>query len=84
MGHFFIIIIIIFLKIFFLLQTFSGRFDTSRSMIPRLVPEISPCDGFYDGVAVAVASGIGYSSRLIQNLKKSKSMLQPHHSDPMN
>ena len=27
---------------------FFGRFDTSGSMIPRLVPEISPCDAFYD------------------------------------
>ena len=25
-----------------------GRFDTSGSTIPLLVPEISPCDGFYD------------------------------------
>ena len=24
----------------------SGRFDTSGSIIPRLVPEISPCDCF--------------------------------------
>ena len=27
---------------------FSGRFDTSGSMIPLLVPEILPCDGFCD------------------------------------
>ena len=27
---------------------FSGRFDTSGSMISRLVPEISPGDGFCD------------------------------------
>ena len=38
---------------------FFGRFDTSRSMVPRLVTEILPCDGFCDG-AVA-AAGIGYS-----------------------
>ena len=28
------------------MQIFSSRFDTSGSMIPLLVPEISPCDGF--------------------------------------
>ena len=34
-------------------------------MIPGLVPEISPCDGFCDGVVVVGGGGIGYSSRLI-------------------
>ena len=35
-------------------------------MIPRMVTEISPCDGLCDGVVgVAVAAGIGYSSGLI-------------------
>ena len=38
MGHFF----------YFLTQFFSGSFDTSRSMIPHLVPDISPCDAFCD------------------------------------
>ena len=28
---------------------FSGRFDISGSLIPRLVPEISLCDAFCDG-----------------------------------
>ena len=32
-------------------------------MIPSLVSEILPCDGFCNGVAVG--AGIGYSSRLI-------------------
>ena len=31
-----------------LIQNFSGRFDTSGSMIRRLVPEILPCDAFCD------------------------------------
>ena len=33
----------------FLFRNFSGRFDTTGSMIPHLVPEISPCDTFCDG-----------------------------------
>ena len=37
---------------------FFGRFDTSGSMIPRLVPEILPLDAFCDVVVVA---GIGDS-----------------------
>ena len=40
-----------FLLIFFSKKNqnlFSGRFYTSGSMIPLLVPEISPCDGFCD------------------------------------
>ena len=37
-------------------------------MIPRLVPEISPCDGFCDGQG-AVVAGLGYSSKLICMLK---------------
>ena len=36
-----------FLKFSFL-ELLSGRFDTSESMIPCLVTEISPCDGFCD------------------------------------
>ena len=32
----------------FLNQNFSGCFDTSGFMMPRLVPEILPCDGFCD------------------------------------
>ena len=37
-------------------------------MIPRLVPEISPCDGFCDGRAGAGAGavGFGYSRSWIQ------------------
>ena len=31
-----------------LIQNFSGCFDTSGSMMPLSVPEISPCDGFCD------------------------------------
>ena len=33
----------------FFSECFSGCFDTSGSMIPRLVPEILPCDNFCDG-----------------------------------
>ena len=33
---------------FFSEEKKSGRFDTSGSMIPLLVPEISPGDGFCD------------------------------------
>ena len=33
---------------FFLFRIFSGRFDISGCMIPRLVPEISPLDAFCD------------------------------------
>ena len=53
MWHFFISypILLIFFAIFVffsncLIQIFSGRFDTSGSMIPCLVPEISPCGAF--------------------------------------
>ena len=35
----------------FVLHAQAGRFDTSGSMTPLLVPEISPCDGFCDGRA---------------------------------
>ena len=45
----------------FLIQNFSDRFDTSGSMIPRLVTEILPCDGFCDEERRA---GIGYSGSL--------------------
>ena len=51
-------------------EFFSCRFDTSGSMKPRLVPEISPCDAFCDGrVAWAAAGGIGYFTSLIQRFK---------------
>ena len=36
------------LRFLVLIRIFSACFDTSGSMIPRLVPEISPCDGFWD------------------------------------
>ena len=42
-------------------EFFSGRFDTSGSMVPRLVPEISSKCAFCDG---AVAVGIGDSRSL--------------------
>ena len=38
-----------------LIQNFSGCFDTSGSMMPLSVPEISPCDGFCDAAAAAAA-----------------------------
>ena len=44
-----------------LFRIFSSRFETSGSMIPRLVPEILPCDGFCDGQGAAAGAGIGYS-----------------------
>ena len=37
----------------------SCRFDTSRSMVPRLVPEISSLDTFCDTGAGAAAAGVG-------------------------
>ena len=43
----------------FLIQNFSGRFDTIGSMVPRLVPEISSLDAFCDGAGGA--AGIGDS-----------------------
>ena len=50
-----------------LIQIFSGRFDTSGSMIPRLVPEISPLDTFCEVVVVArVVVGIGDSRSWIE------------------
>ena len=45
----------------FLIQIFSGRFDTSGSMVPRLAPEISPLDAFCDTAGAAVVVGIGDS-----------------------
>ena len=46
-----------YVRVFFFnfpIYIFSGRFDTSGSMIPRLVPEIAPSSDFCDGrVAVA-------------------------------
>ena len=50
----------------FLIQIFSGRFDTSGSMVPRLVPEISSLDAFCDG---AGAAGIGDSRSLMDSKK---------------
>ena len=44
---------------------FSGRFDTSRSMIVRSVPEISPGVGFCDEEDGRGRGGIGYSSSWI-------------------
>ena len=66
-GHF----LFVYFLIFF--QTFSGRFDTSGSMVPRLVPEISSLDAFCDGAAGAGAgaggAGIGDSRSWIAQLK---------------
>ena len=38
----------------FLFRIFSGRFDTSGSMVPRLVPEISSLDAICDGGAAGI------------------------------
>ena len=60
-----------FLAFFFLnfefsyFEFFSGRFDTSGSMVPRLVPKISPFDAFCDGGAGGAGAGIGDSRSLI-------------------
>ena len=48
----------------FLFRIFFGRFDTSGSMIPRLVPEISSLDAFCDGAGAAGGAGIGDSRNL--------------------
>ena len=42
-------------------EFFSGRFDTSGSMVPRLVPEILSLDAFCDGAAAGAGAGIGDS-----------------------
>jgi len=42
-------------------EFFSGCFDTSGSMVPRLVPEISSLDAFCDGAAAEAVAGIGDS-----------------------
>ena len=49
----------------FLIQNFSGRFDTSGSMIPRLVPEIE--GGYPDrhGGGEEEGQGWGNSSKLM-------------------
>ena len=48
-------------------EFFSGLFDTSGSMVPRLVPEILSKCAFCDEVAVAVAvAGIGDSRSLMK------------------
>ena len=50
----------------FLFRIYSGRFVSSGSMIPRLVPEISPLDTFCDVVA---GVGIGDSRSWIPSRK---------------
>ena len=65
---FYIYIYVFFL--FFLFWIFSGRFDTSGSMITLLVSEISPLDAFCDRrtdgrVVVVVVAGIVDSRSLI-------------------
>ena len=68
MGNFFVITIINFFGgrggLIFLTRIFSRRFDTSGSMIPRLVPEISSLDAFCDG-----AAGIGDSRSWIRLIR---------------
>ena len=56
-------------------EIFSGRFDTSGSMVPRLVPEISSLDAFCDGAAGAGAgaAGIGDSRSWILVIREKKS-----------
>ena len=49
-------------------EFFSGGFDTSGSMVPRLVPEISSLDAFCDGGGGA-AAGIGDSRSLMKGLR---------------
>ena len=50
-------------------EFFSGRFDTSGSKVPRLVPEILSqcafCDGGGGGGGAAAAAGIGDSRSLM-------------------
>ena len=54
-------------------EFFPGRFDTSGSMVPRLVPEVSSLDAFCDRAAGAGAGagagavGIGDSRSWITN-----------------
>ena len=58
---------LIFLKIYFA-ELFSGRFDTSGSMLPCLVPEILIIYAFCDVVGVGVAGGIGDSRSWMKNV----------------
>ena len=59
------------LAMFFLSSSYSeffpDCFDTSGSMIPRLVPEILPLDAFCERVAVVAVAGIGNSRGWISN-----------------
>ena len=48
------------------LEFFSGRFDTSGSILPRLVPEILILDALCD--AAAAGAGIGDSRSFIVNV----------------
>ena len=43
---------------FLIFKKNSGRFDTSGSMIPLLVPEISPCDCFFEAAEEQQELGI--------------------------
>jgi len=60
----------------FLFRIFYGHFDISGSMIPCLVPEISPLDAFCDRVGVVgkgvVVVGIGDSRSWIDWLTHRK------------
>ena len=82
-------ILTIFGRIFFyfLIQIFSGRFDTSGSMIPRLVPEISPLDAFCDIVVIAGVEagvvGIWDSRRWINFFKETKNIFYKHLTTPL-
>ena len=56
---------------------FSGRFDTSGYILPLLVPEITPGDGFCDGrgeeeLGILVVGCIMYTERVSLFLINSK------------
>ena len=65
LKYFFLDFCFVFVLIFLFQKLFSGRFDTSGSMVPRLVPEILSKCAFCDE-AVAVGAGIGDSRSLIR------------------
>ena len=82
MGHFFLKIgffldffLLLFFLCFFIIlfRIFSGRFDTSGSMIPRLVPVILPFDPFCDVVGVGVGVGV------VVRIGVSRSWINPSH-----
>ena len=64
---------------FFHLEFFSGRFDTSGSMLPRLVPEISPLYAFCD---VVVVQGDFFHWDPPKNHKYGKKLKYPNWDPP--